>query len=141
MKIVSFQKSNKELFEQAITIRRIVFINEMNVSEADEFEFDENATHYLVLKDKQAVATSRWRITDEGIKLERFAVLKSHRSKGYGRLILKQMLEDAIQQNKYIYLYAQIEAVNFYQKNGFTTRGDQFMEAGIKHIMMEYNYS
>ncbi len=142
MKVVSFKHTDEKYFSLARNIRKIVFIEGMNVSESDEFEFDEEATHYLLFNENnEAVATSRWRETEEGIKLERFAVLKDYRAKGLGRVILKYMLEDVIKLDKHVYLYAQIEAVNFYQKNGFTARGDQFMEAGIKHVLMEYIYN
>lgn len=140
MKIVSFKHSDQELLEKAFQIRKVVFIQEMNVSAEEEFEFEDEVIHYLLFDNDKAVACSRWRETKDGIKLERFAVLKSYRAKGLGRMILKRMLEDTIQLKKHIYLYAQIEAVNFYQKNGFTAKGDQFMDAGIKHVLMEYKY-
>lgn len=140
MKIISFKHSDQELLEKAFQIRKVVFIQEMNVSPEDEFEYDDEAIHYLLFDNNKAIATSRWRETPDGIKLERFAVLKPQRAKGLGRMILKRMLEEVVPLKKHIYLYAQIEAVNFYQKNGFTARGDQFMDAGIKHLLMEYKY-
>lgn len=140
MNIVSFKKSDKELFSQACKIRKAVFMEEMNVSAADEFEFDDESTHYLLYENNKALACSRWRETKGGIKLERFAVLKSHRSKGLGGIILKHMLEELIPSKKNIYLNAHVDAVNFYLKKGFVTIGAQFMEAGIKHMKMEYQY-
>lgn len=140
MKIISFKTSDKELFVQASEIRKVVFMGEMNVSSEDEFEFDDESTHYLLYDDNQAVACSRWRETENGLKLERFAVLKSHRSKGFGGIILKYMLEELIPSNKYIYLNAHVDAADFYLKRGFVAKGAEFMEAGIKHIQMEYRY-
>lgn len=140
MNIVSFNHLNKDYLEQAFQIRKAVFMREMNVSSEDEFEFDDESIHYLLFEDNKAVACSRRRETENGIKLERFAVLKSHRSKGFGGIILKHMLEELIPSKKYIYLNAHIDAVSFYLKRGFVTKGAQFMEAGIKHIQMEFRY-
>jgi len=40
--------------------------------------------------------------------------------------------------NVTIYLHAQIQVVDFYQKLGFIKVGDLFEEAGIKHYMMTF---
>ena len=140
MKIISFNHLNKDCLEQAFQIRKAVFMEEMNVSSEDEFEFDDESTHYLLFDSNKAIACSRWRVTENGIKLERFAVLKSHRSKGLGGMILKHMLDELIPTKKYIYLNAQIEAKDFYLQRGFVKKGEEFMEAGIKHVKMEYRY-
>ena len=79
---------------------------------------------------------ARYRRTKEGIKLERFAVIKSKRGKGYGLLILKAILEDLQENMELKYLHAQVQVVPFYEKVGFKKRGELFEEAGIMHYKM-----
>lgn len=129
-------------FLKCLLIRRKVFIEEQCISEDIEVdEYDEHSYHYLLLvnesDEKQIpVATGRWRITDKGIKLERFAVLKDYRNLGYGKHILDSILSDTIIFNKTIYLHAQEGSVNFYLKNGFKIEGNSFIEANINHYKM-----
>ena len=134
-----FKKSDKDLFKKAFAIRTEVFVNGLNIDpllEADEF--DEISQHYLLLEDGIPTGTARWRETENGIKLERFAVPVSSRNKGIGTVLLKEVLADVIPLNQKIYLHAQHTAVNLYLKNGFETEGEPFEEAGIKHYYMVY---
>lgn len=131
-------------FIKCLLIRRRVFIEEQSIDESIEAdEHDEHSYHYMLLlnasKEKQIpIGTARWRPTEKGIKLERFAVLKEYRNKGFGKIILNTILEDIIPLNKPIYLHAQDTAVNFYLKNGFKIEGKDFLEAKLKHYKMNY---
>ncbi|MEI6765281.1 MAG: GNAT family N-acetyltransferase [Bacteroidota bacterium] len=118
-------------------IRTQVFIFEQGVDPSLEYdEFDDNAHHYLALENETSVGAARWRYTDEGIKLERFAVLAAFRNCGVGAAILKKVMEDVRPLSKKIYLHAQIKAVPFYERYGFVKEGDEFTEAGMKHFAM-----
>ena len=137
--IEKFSFEDKQLFKQALNIRVKVFVEEQNVPlEMENDEFDEIATHYLVTKGGEPIAAARWVSTDEGIKLERFAVLKEHRRKGLGYIILQQLLNDVVPINKDIYLHAQVGVESFYEKYGFIVVGERFEEAGIEHCKMMY---
>lgn len=139
MKIVSFLYNDKDLMAKAFEIRTKVFVNEQGVdAELEMDNYDIIAHHYLVFIDNKYVATSRWRETDKGIKLERFAVLKDYRNKGIGENMLKRVLDDVLSFDKDIYLHSQADAINLYLRNGFVIVGDMFMEAGIKHYKMIY---
>jgi predicted GNAT family N-acyltransferase len=133
-----FSSSDKELFEQASSIRRAVFVEEQGVDAALEYEHEEEAHHYLLILGEKPIATARWRETEKGIKLERFAVLPAFRNRGLGEIILKEVLNDVITTGKTIYLHAQVKAVPFYQRNGFVIEGPQFTEAGIEHFKMRF---
>lgn len=122
----------------ALTIRTEVFVYGQQVDPALEYEHEEECTHYLLFADGNAVATARWRETEEGIKLERFATLPEHRSKGYGKAILDRILADTIPLGRNIYLHAQLPAVEFYSRNGFEIIGELFREANIDHYKMIY---
>ena len=137
-----FDYSDKILFEKAINIRTTVFVKELYIDpELENDEFDESAHHYLVIENDKPVATARWRETEQGIKLERFAVPAEHRGKGIGTLLLKEVLADVMPLQKMIYLHSQHTAVNLYQRNGFKIIGEPFEEAGIKHFYMELHRS
>jgi predicted GNAT family N-acyltransferase len=137
MKVVKFKTDNKELFEKARQIRNEVFIKEQNVPAEIEYEFEDESTHYLLLEKNQAMATARYRKTEQGFKLERFAVLKNARGKNYGSIILRHILKDLFGE-KYIYLNAQKQVIKFYANHGFETEGDIFFEANIPHKKMVY---
>ena len=136
--IVKFKISDKEHTQLAFDIRNTVFVKEQNVDPNIEIDNNEaSAFHYLAYDKNTSVGAARWRNTSEGIKLERFAVIKSYRGKGVGTEILKAVLDD-VDKSKVIYLHAQIQSVPFYEKNGFVRIGEEFIEAGIKHYKMIY---
>ena len=124
-------------FLLAQQIRTAVFVQEQGVDASDEYDaFEEISQHYLVAVDSKEVATARWRFTSNGIKLERFAVLPTYRGKGIGKFLVEQVIEEVQKYAKPIYLHAQIQVVDFYQKLGFEKEGALFEEAGIQHFKM-----
>ena len=121
-------------------IRQIVFREEQQISyHEDEVlkEELESESYLIYLKDK-VIGTIRYRVVDDAYKIERFAILKEYRNKGYGKQAFN-FLVDLIA-TKYnpctITLNAQIQTVEFYKKNGFTEMDEPFLEAGIKHQKM-----
>lgn len=140
IKVISFSFEDKELTETAFDIRRKVFVDEQHVSREEEYdEHESSSMHYLVYIDEFPVGTARWRKTGNGIKLERFAVLKEYRSTGAGTAVLNKVMNEVTLLNDEIYLHAQITAVNFYLKAGFEKVGDEFTEANIRHYKMIWN--
>ena len=122
--------------EQAFAIRRQVFCIEQNVSEEIEMdEFDDVATHILAFINDKPAGTARWRFTEEGAKMERFAVLKEYRGKDVGEALVKYTL-DKLKDNDFIYLNAQESVIKFYEKFGFLSVGNRFYEADIPHKKM-----
>ena len=84
----------KKEHEMCLAIRRQVFILEQNISK--QIETDDhlvNVTHILAFSKEKAVGTARYRRTDSGIKLERFAVLKQFRNLGIGKALVLFILE------------------------------------------------
>nr|WKN36021.1 GNAT family N-acetyltransferase [Tunicatimonas sp. TK19036] len=128
---------------QAFAVREIVFVQEQNVPTEEEYdEYDNTAIHFVAYdKHGKACGTARWRYTNRGIKLERFAVLKPFRGKGAGAALLLAILEDISREfdaaKKEVYLHAQTTAVPFYEKFGFSTEGEEFEECNIKHYLMK----
>jgi len=138
IEVKRFAFNEKELAEQAFAIRRKVFVEEQGVDASLEYDKEEAAHHYLLLVGEKAIATARWRETDHGIKLERFAVLPQFRNRGFGEIILAAVLKDVVPTGKHVYLHSQIRAVPFYKRNGFVEAGEHFFEAGIEHMEMKW---
>ena len=88
IKKITFE--NKIEMQKCFEIRKDVFVKEQQCDPKDEYEFEEESTHYLLSEKNIPLATARYRKTENGIKMERFAVLKSKRGKGYGIKILKK---------------------------------------------------
>lgn len=137
MNTIKFRFDKENLMKKAIDIRHEVFIIGQKCPPDLEYEFEQESTHFLVIVNKKAVATARHRKTNIGYKLERFAVLKEERGRGYGEFILKEILNDLKDYNGIIYLHAQKQVVNFYEKNGFKKEGELFEEANIMHYKMK----
>ncbi len=122
-------------------VRLEVFVQGQGVPLEDEVDrFEYTATHFLASLQRMVCGTARWRPTDQGIKLERFAVLESFRNRGVGAALLEAVLSDITSRNKKpnpsIYLHAQLPAVPFYLKFGFKKVGEMFQECAIDHFKM-----
>jgi predicted GNAT family N-acyltransferase len=127
---------NAQDLEKAYAIRKVVFVEEQNCPPELEWENEEVSTHFLATIDNEPAGACRWRKTDAGYKLERFAVLKEYRKKGVGQALVSAALADLPEDAGYIYLNAQLDATPLYAKFGFVAEGDQFEEAGIQHFKM-----
>lgn len=128
--------SDPATLQRAFDIRVKVFVDEQGVDRDLEYEHEEESTHFIALVDGEEAGTARWRKTEKGIKLERFAVLPDFRSAGVGRELVKAVLNDIDTKAQKIYLHAQSQVVDFYKKQGFEPEGEEFEEAGIKHFKM-----
>jgi len=117
-------------------IREKVFVEEQGVDKAREYdEFETSSVHLAVLLDGNVIGTCRYRNTQFGVKLERFAILKEYRGLGAGSLLVNKIL-DELGSKARIYLHAQTQVVDFYKSFGFEKKGAQFQDAGIGHYKM-----
>lgn len=128
--------------DAAFTIREKVFVGEQNVPADLEYDqHDRLATtrHYLARVDGQPAGAARWRLTDNGVKLERFAVLADFRNQGVGEALVHQVVADVRAEAPdaaQVYLHAQLRAIPLYERTGFQKAGDMFEEADIQHYKM-----
>lgn len=125
-----------EDLQKAFAIRDKVFVQGQDVPAHLEHENDDMAHHFLATLNDMPVGAARWRKTEHGYKLERFAVLENARGKGIAKAMIMTVLNDIPEEASYIYLNAQLEAVPVYEKAGFVKEGDLFVEAGIQHYKM-----
>lgn len=139
--IVIRKISNESQLQHAFKIRTTVFVEEQNVPPQDELDqYENSAVHFLAYANNEPVGTARYRYTDKGIKLERFAVLKEFRQLGLGKALVNAVMKDIEanpdNQGKTCYLHGQVPVVEFYQSFNFIPEGDQFDECGIMHYLM-----
>jgi YbgC/YbaW family acyl-CoA thioester hydrolase len=121
-------------------LRTEVFVEEQGVSQDLEWdEFDARSLH-AVLRNRMglAVATGRLLPAVEGVsKIGRMAVKKQLRGLKLGDHVLQGLLEAAQKRgDKQVVLHAQCTAERFYQRQGFTRRGEVFQEADMDHVEM-----
>lgn len=122
--------------ETCQALRRTVFIEEQNVSEADEVDGrDGEAVHVLAIKDGRPVGCARILFMDEVAKIGRVCVLKDMRHHGLGAAIVNSCLDIARAQpgTTTAKLGAQTHAQMFYGKLGFEAIGPVYHDAGIPH--------
>ncbi|TRZ37034.1 GNAT family N-acetyltransferase [Niallia circulans] len=127
--------------EQALHIRRKVFVEEQGVPLEDEYdEFDKldgNCDHILVYYKGEPVGTGRVRSVEGLGKLERICILQDYRKFGLGKVIIAKLEELAAdRKDKKVKLHGQTQAEGFYHKLGYETSSDVFMEDGIPHVLM-----
>jgi len=126
----------KDAEDDLRTLREFIFIREQNVPPELEWDGkDEDCVHLLARDSKgRAIGTSR--MTSDG-HIGRMAVLRAWRNKGVGSTMLTALTTIArARQLPRVQLDAQIQAVEFYQRQGFNTQGLEFMDAGIPHKHM-----
>ena len=124
-----------------LNIRNIVFVGEQNCPYDIEVvpSEEEEAKHFLIYYKETPVGTIRYRMMgDRTFKLERFAVLKEYRHKGFGKQAFNYLVNKLEEDFNpcTIYFNAQYQLLDYYKNLGFTEEGDTFYEANIKHIKM-----
>jgi predicted GNAT family N-acyltransferase len=134
LKILLFDWQDAKKYAEPI--RQKVFIEEQQVPESMEWdEYDNEGVHALAFVDERhAVGYARLLNSKQ---LGRMAVMPGFRHRGIGSALLLR-LEEAAKERRFdhIFLHAQIQALPFYERLGYVTRGEPFEEAGIPHLMM-----
>lgn len=136
MKINVRRVTADEDLKHVFKIRKEVFVDEQNCPPELEWEYEDESHHFLAESESEPLGAARWRKTENGYKLERFAVLNKYRGMGVGQKLVLALLEDLPAEADIIYLHAQIQAYPFYEKQGFVRQGEVFEEAGIQHYKM-----
>ena len=120
----------------AAPIRFAVFVEEQGVPIDIELDgHDVLSVHAIVFDEEKPVATGR--LLPDG-HIGRMAVLKDWRRRGIGALMLQSLMQRAKERGyTEVALSAQVQAVPFYRAHGFEAEGEEYLEAGIKHLTMK----
>lgn len=123
-----------------LALREQVFIEEQGVSPHEERDGqDAAAHHFLAHLGDQPVGTARILIKGDTGKIGRVCVLREARGTGLGAGLILACLDHlrGMDGMRRAQLGAQLHALAFYERLGFTAHGDIFDDAGIPHRMME----
>lgn len=128
-----------ELPQCAKDIRQEVFINEQGfINEFDDI--DKRAWHLVVYDEETPLACCRFfrGDTPNEFIIGRLAVLKQHRGKQLGALMMQEA-EKYIKSigGEKLSLSAQLRVREFYEKQGFTASGETYFDEYCEHIHME----
>jgi predicted GNAT family N-acyltransferase len=126
-------------YEQILDIRKKVFIEEQKVPvEIEIDEYESEATHFISYLKKEPIGCARIRF-NKFAKLERIAILKEYRGKGFGKKLSEYLIKYCHKKNIIdIRLNSQLYVADFYEKIGFKKVGKIFYEAGIEHVEMVF---
>lgn len=129
-----------QVYQDALAIRKKVFIEEQGVPEDLEFDqLDSKTTHYVGYVEGQPATTARIHESPaHEYHLQRVATLKEHRGKGYGRELII-FIERSLRHipDAKVWLSAQDTALPFYEKMGYSVLGEGYIEADMPHHSME----
>jgi len=121
-------------------LRNEVFVQEQGVDQALEWDEQDPLCVHAVLRNRMGltVATGRLLPALDGVsKIGRMAVKRQLRGLKLGDQVLTGLLEAARKRgDREVVLHAQCTAENFYQRQGFTKRGEVFVEADMDHVEM-----
>lgn len=129
--------TNREVYEM-LKCRSAIFVVEKEITYLDMDDIDYDALHCFLVEDGKVKAYMRAFYVEEGIvKLGR--VLTMQHGIGHGRLLLDKSLKaiDEVMPNDKLVMHAQVPVKHFYERFGFKSVGEEFLEEGIKHIYME----
>ncbi|MDD1621995.1 MAG: GNAT family N-acetyltransferase [Methylococcaceae bacterium] len=120
-------------FEDLHYLRNLVFVEEQQIPPEVEFDELDRQCHHFIARDVERRPIGTGRLSPEG-KIGRMAVLQEWRSQRVGESLLRALIEKARNQGlTKVSAHAQLAALGFYEKCGFTREGEVFMEAGIPH--------
>lgn len=123
-------------------LREKVFIEEQNVPcEMERDEEDDISVHFLIFDHNTAIGTARVFSENGNAVIGRLCILKEHRGKNAGMLLMKEIIEYCKKQNfEKIILGSQEHAIGFYSKLGFEVCSERYMDANIAHCKMHLVY-
>lgn len=131
----------KELPKEAKEIRISVFVKEQGFKE--EFDSTDSISSHLVAFDgEKAAGTCRYYVDEKGdYYLGRLAVMKEYRGKGVGAALVEIAEKSIISKGgKSLKLHSQLQAKNFYEKQGYEAYGEKDFDEGCEHIWMEKKF-
>jgi len=125
----------------AQAIRTEVFVEEQNVPVELEMDEMDAVCLHAVAYDPSGTAVATGRLLPDG-HIGRMAVRKSARGAGVGGVVLQGLMAQAkARGHDHVALSSQAHAAPFYVRHGFVKEGEEFFEAGIAHVAMQFRFA
>jgi predicted GNAT family N-acyltransferase len=125
---------------EAKLIRTEVFVEEQGVPAELEMDNMDALCLHAVAYDAAGVPVGTGRLLPDG-HIGRMAVRKAGRGTGVGGALLQGLMAQARSRGeRHVALSAQSHAAAFYERHGFAIEGEEFYEAGIRHINMHHTF-
>lgn len=133
---------NRPGYELAKAVREEVFMAEQGYP-FDYDQRDETAWHIIGWDGDTAIAAGRlFQIDGYVFGIGRIAVKKEYRGQYIGDTVMRALEDKAVQLGAaFIELYAQVQAVGFYQKQGYASIGEPCIYDGTPHQKMRRDLS
>jgi ElaA protein len=137
--VKSFDELTASELYEILRVRAEVFVVEQNCIYNDLDGKDQGSIHVFITDGGSVVACLRVLprgVYDENVRIGR--VITTRRGLGLGARVLKAGLEVARDRlgADSVTISAQTHAIGFYEKSGFQTVSDVYMEDGIPHVRM-----
>lgn len=98
---------------------------------------DRKRINICVFEEDKVIGTGQLVLLNDKYQLRQVAIKKKYQNKGVGSQLVKFCEAYAKRVNiTEIFCNAREEAINFYIKNGFSTKGEPFKYQTIPHILM-----
>lgn len=131
---------HNENYKKAIDTRVEIISGEMGYKE--EYivdEQDQYARHFIIHTDDVEIGSVRvFRTNDVEVEFSYFAVKKKYRKQGFASKFLHDLMN--IFNEVSISINVILPAVDFFEKNGFKTKGKEIDIHGTKGIKMYYKH-
>ena len=128
-----------EDWPEVADLRTRVFVDEQGVPpEVEQDDRDATAVH-AVSRDAsgRVVATGRLLVDGEHASIGRMAADPAVRGRGHGAAVLTELhRQAALRGVREVELHAQVTARRFYERAGYGAVGEEYEEAGIRHVTM-----
>ncbi|SOE02753.1 GNAT family N-acetyltransferase [Blastococcus haudaquaticus] len=125
---------------EVVALRTRVFVDEQGVPpEIEQDDADATAVHGIARDAAGAVvATGRLLLRGDGTAtIGRMATDAAARGRGHGAAVLAELERQAAARGVVaVELHAQVTARRFYERAGYAAVGDEYVEAGIRHVTM-----
>jgi predicted GNAT family N-acyltransferase len=124
---------------EVVALRTRVFVDEQGVPpEIEQDDADATAVH-VVARDLAGRLVATGRLLPDGPRaaIGRMAADATVRGQGYGTAVLGELHRQAATRGAVeVELHAQVTARGFYERAGYTAVGEEYLEAGIRHVTM-----
>ena len=126
-------------YEETVALRDEVLRKPLGLSyDPAELAGEKDSFHFALREGTELVACLVLKPLDEHcIKMRQLAVRESSQGKGFGRELVNYA-ESFAKERGYseIVLHARETARGFYDKLGYTSEGESFLEVGLPHVAM-----